>query len=533
MTLFRRVIARTGPTVPAALLAEIAANTDPASDIVTVPLANSRNEFSEDPMRNAGRVVSVEFNGSELAAELDVANAEAADRLTRGLAGVVALVDKRTRKLRGAGLSLRANGVPIALAAAGGNDDVLMLTAGEDTGMLTSDIQEIIALAGHLESLGLTPDQVDDLLLVASDSLSQERRQHLASIGQALDDGSYPIPDAAHLHAAAVLAASGHGDVKAARRLIRKRAHELGVDVTTLPGFGDGDSDADQDQDGDDDVAATSLTRDDLEGAWAELSAMTGLPGYALREAAEADGGPFSSAAEEAAVISEIALSVGASAGGVPPVDPQAADSEILALAGRHPGAGLDVRKVAAYTAGGPAPYTDVPRDAGAPTMAQAAEIDRLLGVNLSRPSYAGTVASPDERVSEMFREAQIELSGGMSPGDYGITAPSAADEIDRLTRAGEELSGRGKRRMPHHNGKARPGRRITSRTRAHTEAAEDASDERQPGHGGSEHPEVSRYLDMINPDRHKTSHGNKSYGPPDPSTYGQRDRTLAPGMGR
>jgi HK97 family phage prohead protease len=63
-------------------------------------------------------------------------------------------------------------------------------------------------------------------------------RKRLAAKGHALPDGSYPIPDKSHLHAAAVLAASKHGDYKAAKRLIRKRAAALGVDVNTLPGFG-------------------------------------------------------------------------------------------------------------------------------------------------------------------------------------------------------------------------------------------------------------------------------------------------------
>lgn len=78
------------------------------------------------------------------------------------------------------------------------------------------------------------------VLEVRASSLTEDQRKELASKGQALEDGSYPVPDKAHLHAAAVLAASGHGDVAAARKLIRKRAGELGVDVTTLPGFGDG-----------------------------------------------------------------------------------------------------------------------------------------------------------------------------------------------------------------------------------------------------------------------------------------------------
>lgn len=81
-------------------------------------------------------------------------------------------------------------------------------------------------------------------------------RKALAAKGQALPDGSYPIPDKSHLHAAAVLAASGHGDVAAAKRLIRKRAKELGVDVTTLPGFGK-ESKADAD---------TAEGRDDPDG---------------------------------------------------------------------------------------------------------------------------------------------------------------------------------------------------------------------------------------------------------------------------
>lgn len=74
--------------------------------------------------------------------------------------------------------------------------------------------------------------------------ISTAGRKALAAKGHALPDGSYPIPDKSHLHAAAVLASSGHGDVKAAKALIRKRAKELGVDVTTLPGFGDSKSDS-------------------------------------------------------------------------------------------------------------------------------------------------------------------------------------------------------------------------------------------------------------------------------------------------
>lgn len=68
---------------------------------------------------------------------------------------------------------------------------------------------------------------------------SAAERQLLARRGHALPDGSYPIPDKDHLHPAAVLAASGYGDHVAARKLIRRRAKELGVhDLSKLPGFG-------------------------------------------------------------------------------------------------------------------------------------------------------------------------------------------------------------------------------------------------------------------------------------------------------
>jgi len=82
--------------------------------------------------------------------------------------------------------------------------------------------------------------QMDGETLELSDVSAAERRE-LAAKGWALADGSYAIKDKAHLHAAAVLAASGHGDVQAARRLIRRRARDLGVNVTTLPGFGTDD----------------------------------------------------------------------------------------------------------------------------------------------------------------------------------------------------------------------------------------------------------------------------------------------------
>lgn len=59
--------------------------------------------------------------------------------------------------------------------------------------------------------------------------ISAAERKQLAGEGKALPDGSYPVETAEDLHNAAILARSGHGDVAAAKRLIAKRAKELGV----------------------------------------------------------------------------------------------------------------------------------------------------------------------------------------------------------------------------------------------------------------------------------------------------------------
>ena len=54
-------------------------------------------------------------------------------------------------------------------------------------------------------------------------------RRSLASAGHALPDGSYPIANAGDLHNAAHLTQTGHGNAEGAKRLIARRAKELGV----------------------------------------------------------------------------------------------------------------------------------------------------------------------------------------------------------------------------------------------------------------------------------------------------------------
>jgi hypothetical protein len=59
-------------------------------------------------------------------------------------------------------------------------------------------------------------------------SVTQAYRDEAVKAGHALSDGSYPIRNVHDLHNAIVLCVSGHGNVAAARRLIIRRARELG-----------------------------------------------------------------------------------------------------------------------------------------------------------------------------------------------------------------------------------------------------------------------------------------------------------------
>jgi hypothetical protein len=103
--------------------------------------------------------------------------------------------------------------------------------------------------AAVLELAQMTASELHEAVvaLAAPKGESAAERRELAARGHALKDGSYPVPDAAHLRKAAILAASGHGDVKAARALIKKRAGELGVDLDSLPGFSRDDEDLRED----------------------------------------------------------------------------------------------------------------------------------------------------------------------------------------------------------------------------------------------------------------------------------------------
>lgn len=79
-----------------------------------------------------------------------------------------------------------------------------------------------------VKQIGYTPDWVEKMDIQKKFHSSKNRKK-LAAQGKALPNESYPIEDPEDLKNAATLARSGHGDVGAAKRLISRRAKQLGV----------------------------------------------------------------------------------------------------------------------------------------------------------------------------------------------------------------------------------------------------------------------------------------------------------------
>jgi hypothetical protein len=104
---------------------------------------------------------------------------------------------------------------------------------------------------------------------LAKRKVSADERKRLAAAGHALPDGSYPVENDEDLHNAAILARSGHGDVAAAKRLIAKRAKELGV---ANPLANDAQKDADvADEDKTSETTESQETEPVVEKSAAEL----------------------------------------------------------------------------------------------------------------------------------------------------------------------------------------------------------------------------------------------------------------------
>ncbi len=65
---------------------------DKVCDIVQVPIADKTNAHTEDPLRNAGRVVGLEREGNKVYAVMDIADPAVADKLGKTLLGASAML---------------------------------------------------------------------------------------------------------------------------------------------------------------------------------------------------------------------------------------------------------------------------------------------------------------------------------------------------------------------------------------------------------------------------------------------------------
>lgn len=65
---------------------------DRICDIVQVPLANAKNEHSEDPERNIGEVVDIQLDGDKVYAVMDIRDPQHADRMGKTYLGASAMM---------------------------------------------------------------------------------------------------------------------------------------------------------------------------------------------------------------------------------------------------------------------------------------------------------------------------------------------------------------------------------------------------------------------------------------------------------
>lgn len=123
------------------------------------------------------------------------------------------------------GQAIAAEAQEVAAGNAGEVCDIQELACALQAVRCWRDGEQAVSLGDVMPASMLMQSAAED---VAKGPSAEERRK-AASDGNALPDGSCPIRNAHELHSAAVLARSGHGDVAAAKRLIARRAKELGV----------------------------------------------------------------------------------------------------------------------------------------------------------------------------------------------------------------------------------------------------------------------------------------------------------------
>jgi hypothetical protein len=182
--------------------------------------------------------------------ERDITGKARGGVITGGQIVELSLVDRPANKSCGIQLVKSADdGSPEYVGKVFGSEDVLAKYAEPDAqkadmnafavpdmsiSFTPDDLMKIMQhkiVEAHYDDLAVKALREQEMAILGKDhrEFSEAERRHQASQGNSLPDGSYPIPDADALHRAAILARSGHGNAEAARRLIARRARELGV----------------------------------------------------------------------------------------------------------------------------------------------------------------------------------------------------------------------------------------------------------------------------------------------------------------
>jgi hypothetical protein len=173
-------------------------------------------------------------------------------RITSGSICEISLVDRPSNARCGVTLVKSAgDGTPEYVGEVFGADDAIAkaldadLTKGADDDLVNVDLPKGASISispGDFAKLHTFKQQLTVKAAGADTEkrdVSTAERRSLASEGNSLADGSYPIASAGDLHNAAHLARTGHGNAEAAKKLIARRARELGV---ANPLDDDGDS---------------------------------------------------------------------------------------------------------------------------------------------------------------------------------------------------------------------------------------------------------------------------------------------------
>jgi hypothetical protein len=161
-------------------------NFDSGVSMVQVPLANDKNEHSEDPLRNTGEVIGLEREGSKVYAVLDIRDPQVADKLGKTLLGASAMLhmdytDTRTGQKVGPTLLHSCITNRPYVVGLGDYEEVVAATrAGYtewDDGTATPpDLLMLCAPSGESLVLAGLADEADELELSPPDYLEHDER---------------------------------------------------------------------------------------------------------------------------------------------------------------------------------------------------------------------------------------------------------------------------------------------------------------------------------------------------------------------